>query len=99
ERLGVAKLKGRREIKSGGGPGDCLDNLSPAMASIAAPEPRSAVEDRTPVGALIVDAARRDELARVRLEGAIGGKGHPECRQRIIFTLHSPRLLRLDQCA
>src|SRR3546814_1979676 len=52
------------------------------MAGIAAPEPGGAVQNLAAVGTAVVHAARRHELARVRLVGAVGGEGHPEGRQR-----------------
>src|SRR3546814_6588521 len=80
----MAELKGRREVERRGGFCDRLANFGAAMPGVAAPEARRPVEDRPSVGALIVHSVRRHDLARVRLEPAIGGEGHPEGRQLVV---------------
>ena len=92
----MPELKCRREIELRRGLRDRLGDLRAAMAGVAAPQARRAVEDLSPVAAPVMHSACRDELARLRLERAIGGKGHPEGRQRIILTLHREPPLALN---
>src|SRR3546814_2453656 len=90
----MAELKGRREVERRGGFCDRLANFGAAMPGVAAPEARRPVEDRPSVGALIVHSVRRHDLARVRLEPAIGGEGHLEVRQLVVVTPHCEPPLR-----
>src|SRR3546814_7480093 len=92
----MAELKGRREVERRGGFCDRLANFGAAMPGVAAPEARRPVEDRPSVGALIVHSVRRHDLARVRLETAIGGEGHPEGSRSEEHTFEIQALMRIS---
>ncbi len=96
ERQRVAELKRRREIERRGRLCDRLADLGAAMARVAAPQTRCPVEDLAPVARPIEHAARRNELARLALEGPVRGKGHPEGGQLVVVTAHREHLLILS---
>ena len=54
-----------------------LGDTRAAMAGIDAPQPGGRVQHLTAVAAGVVHAARRDQHARRRLEGAVVGERHP----------------------
>ena len=84
----MTQLKRRREIERCRRFGDGFCNFGAAVAGIAAPQARGAVENPAPVARLIIHPARRDELARMGLVGTVRGEGHPEARQLVVVTLH-----------
>src|SRR3546814_8380256 len=98
ERQRMTELKGRREVERRGGLRDRFADFGTAVPGVAAPEARRAIEDRPPVGALVEHAAGGHDLARVRLERTVRGKGHPEGRQLVVVTPHREPLLPTRHC-
>ena len=84
----VPQLEGRREIERCRCLRDGFGDFRAAVAGIAAPQARGAVEDPASVARLIIHPARRDELARMGLVGTVRGEGHPEACQLVVVTLH-----------
>ena len=81
EGAGMAHLEGRRIIHLGGLALDGLCDPGPAMARVAAPQPRRPVEDLPPVGGGVMHPLGLHEHPRRLLELAVRGKRHPEGAQ------------------
>jgi hypothetical protein len=77
ERRGVAELERRRVVERRGLALDRLDDLAAAVAQARAPQARQPVEDLAAAIVGVVRALGGDDHARVLLELAIAGEGHP----------------------
>jgi len=93
----VAGLEGGRVIEPGRLAADGLDDGRPAMAGVAAPEPRHGIEQGAPVRGVIVHALGAIDQPGTPLEGAIGGEGKPiggelgsvePCGERSVLRWH-----------
>ncbi|MNP17829.1 hypothetical protein D3C76_1102730 [compost metagenome] len=91
----MAHLEGRGEVQLGDLPAHRLGDLAAAMAGVAAPEAGGAVEYLASVAAGEVHPFGAFQQARIGLELAVGGEGHPE----VIKTVgYSARLRRVAVC-
>ena len=77
ERQWVAELERGRIVELRGLLAHGLGDLAPAMAEARAPQAREAVEHLAAIGVGEVGALRGHDHARVALELAVGGEGHP----------------------
>ena len=77
ERKWVAELERGRIVELRGLLAHGLGDLAPAMAEARAPQAREAVEHLAAIGGGEVGALRGHDHARVALELAVGGEGHP----------------------
>ena len=82
EHDGMAHLEGRGEIEIGDLVRDGFADLPAAMAGIAAPEARGAVQDLAAVLGGVMHAAGAGEQARRLLELPVRGERHPESVER-----------------
>ncbi|MCY1536000.1 hypothetical protein D9M68_714360 [compost metagenome] len=95
EGQGMAHLEGRREIQLGDLPAHRFGDFSAAVASVAAPEAGGTVEHLVSVAAGEEHPFGAFQQARIGLELAVGGEGHPE----VIETVgNSARLRRVAVC-
>ena len=74
----VAHLEGGGIIQFRGLPGNRLGYLRAAMARVAAPQARRAIQHLTAIRGGIMHVFRTDEHARVLLELAVRGERHPK---------------------
>ena len=78
EGLGMAELEGRGKIQLGDLLLHGLHNFRIGMTAIDAPQSSGAVQDVFALSAFVIHALGGDQDARISLEPAIGGKGHPK---------------------
>jgi hypothetical protein len=83
ERGGVPHLEGRREIELAHHFAHRRDDLGLRVAAWHAPQPGGAIEHLVAVHVLVVHALGRYQQARVALEVAVIGEGHPKRRHRL----------------
>ena len=88
ERQRMAELESGRIVELRGLLAYRFGNLASAMAEPRAPQAREAVEHLAPIAVGEVGALRRHDHARVALELAVGGEGHPELVEIVVFIEH-----------
>ena len=81
ERQRMGELEGRREIELRRLPLDRSHDRRPVVSGVAAPQARRGVEDRAPLGRVIMHVLGARDEPRLLLEGAIGRERQPECAQ------------------
>ncbi len=77
ERLRVRHVERRREVHLGGLLGDRANDLRPRVSGVDAPQPGDGVEHLSPFRRPVMHPLGLGEKARLALELAAGGKGHP----------------------